>query len=553
MRAVLFSLVSSFIISSLSAQSLILPEPDEYDLSSIPPLTTPLLRQERRTRDKENLASIQTLLQKAMSKEKKLGKKKDDKQAKIKSSVDGRSAMPAIPAEILNHLYRQYESQELAGKKVSLHGKNMSIKDAIAMIGKAAGISLIVDTDVTGRIERVKFDDVPLSAALHSLLGSNQPRLALVKDLDILRVTQFPIALEIIASRQARKKEKEFIFSIMTIKNAKWNDQLRDRINKLWDGITQAETDKKNIYIVLDEVNKKIFFRGLKEHVLEFKKSIVEIDLKIPQIRLDARVVIANKDFEESIGFQWSGVYNRRASVKHFDLVGLGPITTAADTASHDFFKDLITWSLNMLPSGAMPTMSIPLVFGNNDLSTKRLNLLLNAAENRTEIKTILKPTLLVHNLEPAEILVGDEVPLEVRLDETVEGKLTNVTTVNYKDVGMKIKVVPMVNSDHDSVFLDIFVENSSLVKPNFREEMVIGTNKSSFNYTVQTARSKNKVLLKSGQTTLIGGLITKGEEDVRTGIPFLQEIPILGFFFRGKRKKKVDKQLLIFITPTLI
>jgi len=82
---------------------------------------------------------------------------------------------------------------------------------------------------------------------------------------------------------------------------------------------------------------------------------------------------------------------------------------------------------------------------------------------------------------------------------------------------------------------------------------MVVGTNKSNFNYTVQTARSKNKVLLKSGQTTLIGGLITKGEEDVRTGIPLIQEIPILGWLFKGKRKKKIDKQLLIFITPTLI
>ena len=114
-------------------------------------------------------------------------------------------------------------------------------------------------------------------------------------------------------------------------------------------------------------------------------------------------------------------------------------------------------------------------------------------------------------------------------------------------------KVKPTVKPDQKSVFLDIFVENSAVTQPQFERTRVSSTAPSSFNYTIETSRSQNRVVLKSGQTTLIGGLITKMTEHNKTGIPILQEIPVIGWFFKGKRRMLVDKQILIFITPTLV
>jgi type IV pilus assembly protein PilQ len=249
-------------------------------------------------------------------------------------------------------------------------------------------------------------------------------------------------------------------------------------------------------------------------------------------------------------------LYDRRASVKHFDFAGIGLNDKGpSGPDGKPLFKSLIGWSLNFVPAAAKAAARIPFVFGDRTLSTKRLNLELNVAENRNEIKTILKPSLLVHNDETAEILVGEELPHQVRLDEAIEGKLTNVTSVNYKDIGMKIKVKPTVAPSLQSVFLDIFVENSLVAKPTIALDGVgtTGATGTQFNYTIQTSRSKNRVLLKSGQTTLIGGLITEGTAKEKTGVPYLQDIPILGLLFQGRHKKIVDKQLLIFITPTLV
>ena len=167
--------------------------------------------------------------------------------------------------------------------------------------------------------------------------------------------------------------------------------------------------------------------------------------------------------------------------------------------------------------------------------------------------------SLLVFNQEAAEILVGQEVPHSVRLDETIESRLTNITTVNYKDVGMKIKVKPTVSPDHNAVFLDVFVENSFITRPDITLQQGVdtstnvGSTASNFNYTIKTSRSRNRVLLRSGQTTLIGGLITNSLTKEQTGIPMLQDIPVLGWLFKGTRRQKTDEQLLIFITPTLV
>ena len=203
-------------------------------------------------------------------------------------------------------------------------------------------------------------------------------------------------------------------------------------------------------------------------------------------------------------------------------------------------------WTLNLLPSGASQFLNIPFIFGGKNLDTKRLNLVLNAAESRNEIETILKPTLLVNSEEPAHLLVGQEVPIETSVQERLEGSLRDINTINYKDLGLKLKIKPIVSPNNKNVFLDIFVENSYVkdgnsVKFDAKTSIIV------------TTRSHNRVLLKSGQTTLIGGLISNEKRIVKSGVPYLQDIPILGLLFKGSKRSKSDDQLMIFITSTIV
>lgn len=558
-------ILSLFYPCHLLADDSIVPITATCDLSSVPSTTAKLYSDDLKKQQAKTLESIQKIVDTAVVQQKALGHRKRNKgnggnhKARVQETASVATLIAQKQAqleEVRAMVDRNFSDPELSGKQIALRFKSMPTKDVLIIVAKLAQIRLVVDADVTGVLSDVNLDNVPLVAALHSIITSNEPRLALIKDFGVWRVTKLQTAVELLARKVTQEREQSFATSVFAVQYAKWDASFKDRIEKLWQGITQASPDKQTMYMVLDEVNKKVFCRAHKDQVNEFFTCLRELDVKIPQIRIDARVISASKDFDESFGFNWSGVYDGRSSAKHFDFAGLGIATKPTGNASTagTSFNDIIGWSLNFIPSATEKLIKIPFVFGRKrDLNSNRLTLELNAAEHRKEIKTIVKPSLFVHNQETAEILVGEEMPQQVRLDETVATQLTNVTTINYKDIGMKIKVKPVVAPDHESVLLDIYVERSQLKNTIVGAPIIGNAANTTFQYKIETVRSKNRVLLKSGQTTLIGGLIESSQEKEKTGIPYLQDIPILGWLFKGSSKVLKDKQILIFITPTLV
>jgi type IV pilus assembly protein PilQ len=552
-------LVSVCLWSSLYADEVVLPVTGANQiLRQIPPLDTQLLAHARRQDEQKHYAAMQQAVTGVVNnvRKQRRGLKKSPKMqaTKINYAHELLQQQRAERQEVLAMLDHFYHDPALSAKKIALNLKKMPTRDALTTLAKASGLQLMIDNDVEGTIQHIHADNIPVAAVLHSVLSSNNPRLALIKNHNVWRVLKLATAQELYIGMAAREREKDFCAKTVCMPHAQWHDALKSRIERLWQGIVTHPLDKQQSYMVIDETNKNVLFRTRMHHAQEFEEALKKLDNKVPQVRIDARVVIADKDFEEALGFNWSGDYNKQAtaSTKRWSFMGLGPFQKGTQNPinSSTDISNIAGWALNLVPSNISSLIKIPFVFGTRDMTTKRLNLELNAAESRSEIKTILKPSLLVHNEEMAEILVGQELPLETRLNEAIEGKLTNVTTVNYKDTGMKIRVKPKVEADHENVFLDVFVENSSLTRLSGNEQ--VGTNTSAFNYTIKTARAQNKVLLKSGQTTLVGGLITTTEEFEENGVPFLRDLPGIGKLFRGTHKKKAEKQLLIFITPTL-
>jgi type IV pilus assembly protein PilQ len=524
--------------------------PTVSSAASPPPTPGTLYHNERKKQKQENLKNIEQVVTRVVHTH------KGPPQNLLINNSEQQEQELLLKKEINRRLELFYVDPELVQKKISLKLKVASLKDVIMMINALAGTNVILDGDIDCDVKNIKFQDTALAVVLRFVLNGITPSLALVKQMGVWRITKLTTAQELLKLEALEKLEKEYKSECFTLFYTKWDDQLKTRLEKLWQGIT-GNTRKHGVYIVFDDASKKIMVRGRDEHIQDFKKFLKEIDICIPQVRIDARVVLASKDFEESLGFKWTGYYDCRSTVRHFDFVGMGSKTEDANS----IFSDALGWSLNFLPTpfkvnDHVGGVRIPFLFGNKNLETKRLNLMLNAAENKNKLKTIVKPSLLVNNDEWAEILVGEELPHETRISENVEGSLANVTASYYKDIGTKIKVKPAVVPDNKSVLLDIFVENSSVsVKPPSARITTLPSSQGAgtFNYAIETSRSKNKVLLKSGQTTLIGGLIVNTKESVKSGIPVLQDIPLLGQLFRGSRKVLVDKQLLIFITPTLV
>jgi type IV pilus assembly protein PilQ len=544
------------------------------DLGPVPPTALTLIEHDHKRRDHDRLQSIEEIVTKVLRKnsaqEKKRSKKGKNEPASKKKSTHRDASLDLkinqekkkleqaiVSKEILQLLNQQYEDHEIKNKKISVTLKNVNVSEAIKLISRLSGVTLVVDTNVTGTIPFFSFKEIELAVLLKIIVNNNVPRLALIKDFGIWRIVTYETACALLHDEADELIAQDMVGASYAMHHTKWDEAFKRRVEKMWTCIVGAKAAELGMYLFFDDSSKKIFARARRSMVNDLHACLKEIDIRIPQVRIDARVVLASKDFEDSLGMEWSGIYDNHKTIKHFNFAGVGIGNTHEEPDG--VFSDLLHWSLNFIPAGLreLSTIKIPLIFGGNDFSKRRLNLVLNAAETRGEMKTILKPTFLIKSDELAEILCGEEMPQEVRLQETVEGNPTNISTINYKDIGMKIRIKPVVSSDGESVFLDVYVENSELAPAKFshRGSSQQGNDgvATRFNYTIETSRSQSRVILKSGQTTLIGGLMVKRKEKINTGIPYLQDIPILGWLFKGKREVVRDKQLLIFLSPTLV
>ncbi|MCK4517915.1 hypothetical protein KAT92_04005, partial [Candidatus Babeliales bacterium] len=442
-------------------------------------------------------------------------------------------------------LHEQYADPVLSNKKISLSLKRANTRDVISFLAKSSGLNFVVDPDVKGVLHAINFVDVSLATALQSLLQSNQPSLALVKEQNIFRIVPLVRASECLAVQDG----EDFEATSIPLMRMSLGAAQKKQIESLWRGVIGSQSPGAQIYLVLDEEHRIVFCRGRKHHVVALKKFLREIDREVAQVKIEARFVCAEKGFEDTFGLQWSGVYNRRASIgRGVGFVGAGnPLSAISNQPQSQSQASLVDWALNFLPTPekVARNIHIPFIFGGSDLNTKRLNLVLNAAENKNEIKTILNPTVLTNDREPAEILVGENVPIETVIEESVEGRLRNTRTATYKDIGIQFKVNPTVSSDKKSVTLDIFIENS-------QQSDALTTDKTTYPI-IRTTRSKTRVRLRNGQTTMISGLIKNVKELYKSSYPLFGDIPLLGLFFKGSRKTAQDVQLLIFITPTIV
>ena len=529
----------------------------EPDISDLPPFVKNLAKFDRDEEKTEDKKTLQTVVSEIVdSDDAQLEKKADEllkDHKKLNQFLSGFSEQKKdfipvdVPIQIQPLLDDQYKIEKLINTKMSLNVKQADVIDLIELISKTTNINFVIDPDVNGTVSGIHLNDLSAAIVLRYILSNNNPQLALLQDFDVFRIVKLSSAIQILKGRLTEKLQKELVSSFFVLQHAKLTDKLKEHIEKMWLGVVGKIKDDIGAYLVFDEKTRKIFFRGKQNQIEAFKKFLQEIDIRIPQVKIEARVVIAKKDFEESIGFDWSGLYDRSSSIgQGWNWFGLGKINQ--DTGGEVPATNLVNWALNFFPTNwaANGNFSMPFIFGSKNLDHRRLNLKLNAAESKSEIKTLLKPTLFVNSHELAEILVGKEVPIQTIITDYTEAKMRNLETINYKELGMKLKVKPIVSPDSESVFLDIFVEHSSILDGDTK----------SFDYKtsqILKTMSQNRVLLKSGQTTLIGGLISNQKSKDRRGIPYLSRIPVLGLLFGSKRKVKIDEQLLIFITPTIV
>jgi len=238
---------------------------------------------------------------------------------------------------------------------------------------------------------------------------------------------------------------------------------------------------------------------------------LTRLDATPPQVLLEATIAEVSLNDELDFGVRW--FFER------------GDFSFA--------FSDLALGSV----SSTFPGFSFLFNGGNAQIA-------LNALSSVTDVNVVSSPSLLVLDNREAELRVGDQVPVATQsaVDST-DANAPIVNSIEFRDTGVILKIRPRV-SDAGRVIMDIEQEVSDVAQT---------TSSGIDSPTISQRRIKTSVAVDSGQTLALGGLIQESTSLVKTKVPLLGDVPLLGEFFRSKGDDLGRSELLILITPRVI
>lgn len=402
------------------------------------------------------------------------------------------------------------------GKKISINVRDMKVEEILKLIADASGFNIIMTQEVK-RLPPLTLNltNVPWDQALDTLLGVN--KLVAKKNGIILMVTTLEKAtkdkeLEVKA-KQVAIEEEPLVTKVFAISYAATGDLMK---------ILGDYSTKDRGKIQEDTRINALIVKDTAEIVEKMRKIIETLDTQTPQVLIEAKIVEVTEEYSKEIGLQ-SGF--------SFGYDPVGATDGVADEGPG--------FTFNSAPSGGDDARSL---FG---LSIARFNRLLDLnfslqlMETESKGKVIASPKVITQNKQKATLTTSDETSFTVT--QTTNGTVTQ--SFETSAATLKLDVTPQVTNE-GSISLDI-----SLDKQQF------GTRPSAASPPNKQSRAiKTVVLVDNGSTIVLGGIYNFTKNDAHSGIPFLKDIPLIGWLFRTSYAPSTSKnEMVIFLTPRIV
>jgi type IV pilus assembly protein PilQ len=310
---------------------------------------------------------------------------------------------------------------------------------------------------------------------------------------------------------------------------------------------------RKRIYEGRVSRSKTLIVTDIPPALDRIRDIINSIDVKPRQILIETRIMEANKDRLRDIGLDWgTGSSGASSPTGALTFTPAGKSKSGTDTsqiAAHGL-SDLITPSTFGPKSSGLTTVNTGLRLAFRRLTGAQFEAILHALEEDVTANTLSAPRVLTLNNQEAAILVGQKYPL-VKTDVSTEsGKITGSTLQKYQDIGIQLNVVPQIC---EKDFINMIIHPAIT---SFTETLEIKSETGAIlsKYPIiNTREAETQILIKDGETVVIGGLLKDVKTRSRIGIPFLGSIPIIGLLFQRETNDIEKIDLLIFITARIL
>ena len=293
------------------------------------------------------------------------------------------------------------------------------------------------------------------------------------------------------------------------------------------------------ISIIADESQNALVVKADPQLMREIESAIQQLDVRRQQVLIEAAIIEVEGSDADQLGVQWAlGDLNSGLGLISFDNVGASLAGLAGG---------YLSGGAAGLGAAAAGLKGTSLILGDykegSDGSRRLYGALIQALKSQTKSNLLSTPSIVTMDNEEAYIVVGQNVPFVTGSVATAGNSTINpYTTVERKDVGVTLKVVPHIG-EGGSIRLEVEQEVSAVQESRGQATDLVTSKRA----------IKTSVLADHGQTIVLGGLISDNSVHSRQGVPGLSNIPFLGRLFRADSKSNEKHNLLVFIHPTIV
>ena len=464
---------------------------------------------------------------------------------------------------------RQYGQPGFVGEPINLNVVNADIRDILNYITEQYGVNFVMDSSVTAVPVTVNVQDVPWNVALDAVLKAN--RLGIEASGNILRVATTEVLAKEAATQRiindSRLDASPLVTEFIRLNYSRASGTLAQAAgstgafsggstNLSFSGgaggdATGGSGDQGLLPIISRRLSRRgsievdgrsntLIVTDVKENIEAIRQLVAILDQPEPQVEIETRIVIAQRNFSRDLGAQLS------AGVTNLSRGGLGSISTlpAKGTGGSTDLKSGtnpfgvfggVAGTNQPAPSLAATAASTVIGLTTGIFGTAQITALITLAENKGQAKTVATPRVTVLNNRPAQIESGSQIPVQT----TQAASGTAVVTTTFVSVPLRLSITPQI-TDAGTVILRVTIENNT-INAGIAVGGVPG---------IDTQRMQSEVLVPDGGTTVMGGVLADTEGETQQRTPGLASIPILGNLFKRKLVTRSNSEILFFITP---
>lgn len=393
---------------------------------------------------------------------------------------------------------------------VSLRFQNAKLKEVFEILARTAGVNVIFDKEVRDDPVTIFIKDLPFDEALNLILNTN----------GMIAQRVAPETLLIMPnSKQKQAQYQDLLMRTFYLANAK----AKDAVNLL-----RTMLESKKIYV--DEKVNAILVRDEPAKLQLAERLLFAIDRREPEVELDLELLEVNRTKSLKYGLN----YAKQAGFGVVPPGGSGGISTSPTQFTFQQLTSIGPESyLFALPA----------------------SVLIDFFKQESDAKTLASPKLRVVNNKSASINIGDKQPILLSTTNVLPGQAatgavpttSTVTSIEFKDTGIKLTVEPSVNL-LDEVTLKVKVEVTRL-----GDQVTLQASPEIKQFRFGTRTAETMLMLKDDETVVLAGLIQDDDRKTRSTVPLLGDIPWIGQLFSSTTIDRISTEVVLTITPRIV